>query len=123
MVQTVTIRKGEKIIYIHFSYNTDLIDIMREYKGWWFRKEKAWQFPLFKYDDLYNKLKEEKYNVRILKLEEKKLKEKPKLEQTSIDPWKNKTVVSVPGHCKECKQWHFLSKDGLCLQCRIKLEK
>jgi len=116
MVQRVVIRKNDNKIRVHFMYNPDLIDIMREHQGWWFRKEKCWQFPLWKFDAIYDHLKREKYSVEIRALEEKKKPEKQtKLE---IDYWLDKEVVSVPGNCKKCGEWHFLNKDGICVKCR-----
>ena len=124
MVQAVNIRKGEKIIRVHFIYNTDLIDIMREHGGWWFKIEKAWQFPIGKLDEIYNHLTNEKYNVHIIKLEEK---ERPKrvfkpIKQEPLDLLKNPDVVSIPGYCKECKQYHFIGRDGLCVKCWSKMK-
>ena len=122
MTQTVNIRKGEKIIRVHFMYNTDLIDIMREHDGWWFKREKAWQFPIGKLNEVYDHLTNEKYNVKIIKLEEK---ERPKrvfkpTKQEPLNMFKNSNVISIPGHCKECKQYHFIGKDGLCVKCWAK---
>ena len=71
MVQRVRIRKGEKKFLVHFMYNTDLVDIMNEHRGWWFKKEKAWQFPSWKFQEVYDDLKKNLYAVDILKLEEK----------------------------------------------------
>jgi len=116
MVQKVKIRKGEKIIRVHFMYNPDLIDIMREHKGWWFRKEKAWQFPLWKLEQLYDDLKKNHYNVEITKLIEKP-KKKDK-NQTKIDYWADKDVISVYGKCKKCGQGGFVGKNGLCVRCK-----
>jgi len=117
MVQTVNIRKGEKVIRVYFMYNVDLIDIMREHNGWWFRKEKCWQFPISKLESLYDHLTKEKYNVNITKLEESK--NKPQQTQIKINPW-TKDTVSVYGKnkCKKCKQVHFLDRQGLCPRCR-----
>ena len=124
MVQTVKIRKGEKIIRVHFMYNPDLVSIMREHNGWWFRKEKAWQFPVGKLSELRDHLVNEKYNVQIIKLEEKpkesakETHEMPK--QVPLDMFKNPDVISVPGHCKSCGQYHYLNREGFCLECRVK---
>jgi len=126
MVQTVKIRKGEKIIRVHFMYNTDLVDIMRDHNGWWFRKEKAWQFPVGKLTELRDHLTKEKYNVTITKLEETQErafrgKKSPiKTKQVPLDMFDNPDVVSVPGHCKSCKQYHYLDREGYCLECRVK---
>jgi len=127
MVQAVNIRKGENIIRVHFMYNTDLIDIMREHGGWWFKKEKAWQFPIGKLSEVYEHLTNKKYNVQIAKLEEK-VKEPVKKsfkikQQEPLNMFKNPDVVSIPGHCKKCGQYHFIGRDGLCIECWTKMEK
>ena len=125
MVQAVKIRKGEKIISVHFMYNTDLIDIMREHKGWWFKKEKGWQFPIGKLSELYEHLTNEKYNVQITKLEEKPKASKKVFKPTKQEPlnmFNTSGVVSIGGTCKECGQYHFIGKDGLCVECWSKLK-
>ena len=71
MVQKVIIRKGKDKILVYFMYNTDLIDIMRNHNGWWFRKEKAWQFPIRKFEELYDDLTNNRYKVEIRKEESK----------------------------------------------------
>ena len=92
MVQKVKIRKGEKVIRVHFIYNTDLVDIMREHRGWWFRKEKCWQFPLWKLEPLYDELTSKHYNVEITKLIEQ-----PKKEQKHYpNPWKTYIWAANP---------------------------
>lgn len=68
MVQRVRMRKGEKIILVHFMWNDDLVYIMREHNGWWNRKERAWQFPIWKFQEVYDDLKKNLYAVDILKL-------------------------------------------------------
>jgi len=65
MVQTVKIRKGEKSFKVHFMYNTDLVDIMNDNNGWWYRKERCWVFPNNKFDSLYDELTKKMYKVRI----------------------------------------------------------
>lgn len=122
MVQTVKIRKGEKVFRVSFMYNTDLIDIMREHQGWWYRKEKSWQFPHWKFDEVYDHLTDAHYNVTMGKLEIKK-KESKGPKQISIDYWKEPDVVSVAGHCKECGQWHFLNKEKLCTRCSLRMRR
>lgn len=52
-------------------YNDDLIDIMREHSGWWYKKERCWQFPVSKFSELYDDLKKNLYAVDVLNLEEK----------------------------------------------------
>ena len=68
MTQKVKIRKGEKIILVHFMWNDDLVDKMREHNGWWNNKERAWQFPLYKFEQIYDDLTKSLYRVEILKL-------------------------------------------------------
>jgi len=123
MVQTVKIRKEGNRIKINFMYNNDLIDIMREHGGWWFKKEKAWQFPIGKLTEVYDHLTNEKYNVQITKLEEKSKEAKKVFKPTKQEPldmFKNPDVVSIGGHCKECGQYHFIGRDGLCVECWTK---
>ncbi|GAH93250.1 unnamed protein product, partial [marine sediment metagenome] len=67
MTQTVTIIKSEKVFKVHFMYNNDLVDIMRKHKGWWIRYEKCWQFPLWKFEEFYDDLTNNKYKVEIRK--------------------------------------------------------
>jgi len=68
MVQTVKIRKGEKKFLVHFMWNDDLVDKMRDHNGWWNKKERAWQFPLYKFSEVYDDLTKSLYRVKILKL-------------------------------------------------------
>ena len=117
MVQTVKIRKGDKIIRVHFIYNTDLVDIMHDHRGWWFRQEKAWQFPLWKLEPLYDQLTKEHYRVEITKLiESPKKKSKPK-PLPKIDQWKEKDVMAVWGKCKKCGHVGYVNKNEICVRC------
>ena len=116
MVQTVKIRKGERIIRIHFMYNTDLVEIMQDHKGWFFRKERCWQFPLWKLEPLYDELTSKRYNVEITKLIEQPKKEDKK--QKKIDYWMDKDTVAVFGTCTKCGQRGFVGKDNLCVKCK-----
>ena len=67
MVQTVKIRKEGNRIKINFMYNNDLIDVMISHKGYYFKKEKAWIFPVYKQNELYNVLTDKHYNVIFVK--------------------------------------------------------
>jgi len=118
MVQKVKIRKGERIIRIHFLWNPDLVDIMHEHRGWWYRKEKCWQFPLWKLEPLYDELTDKHYNVEILKLIEKPKKEDKKQKKLEIDYWKDKDTVAVYDKCKICGVTGFVGKDGICARCK-----
>ena len=109
MVQTVKIRKGERVIRIHFMWNPDLVDIMQEHKGWFFKKERCWQFPLWKFESIYDELTNKLYRVEITKLVEQPKK---------IDYWKDKEVFLVYGECKKCDLDGFINKDELCSRCK-----
>jgi len=115
MVQKVIIRKGEKVFRVNFTYNPDLIDIMHDHNGWYFKKEKAWQFPLWKLENLYDELTGKLYKVEIKKLELKK-----KTEQTHIKPdyWKGDDVLAVWGKCKKCGYSGYVNKESLCVKCK-----
>jgi len=120
MTQTINIRKGEKIIRLNFTYNADLVDIMHSHNGWFFRKEKSWQFPIGKFEEVYDHLKKEKYSVNITKLDESKDKPEPKhklIQTTWEEYWKDKDTIAVGGTCKKCKEWHFVNKDKVCMRC------
>lgn len=67
MVQTVNIRKEGNRIKVNFMYNIDLLDIMRSHNGYYFKKEKAWIFPVYKQSELYNELTNKHYNVIFVK--------------------------------------------------------
>jgi len=67
MVQTVKIRKEGNRIKVNFMYNIDLLDIMRSHNGFYFKKEKAWIFPVYKQSELYNVLTDKHYNVIFVK--------------------------------------------------------
>ena len=72
MVQTVKFRKEGNRIKINFMYNNDIIDVMREHHGYYFKKEKAWIFPVYKQSELYNVLTDKHYNVIFVKSKEQK---------------------------------------------------
>jgi len=118
MPQKVKIRKGEKIIRIHFMWNPDLVEIMRDHKGWWYRKEKCWQFPLWKLEPIYDELTSKHYSVEITKLIEKPKKKDKNQTKLKIDYWKDKDVIQVYGKCKKCGQGGFIDKNGLCTRCK-----
>ena len=65
MVEKVTIIKKERSFKVRFPYNEDLIDIMREYDGWYFKNDKSWTFPLYKLSEIRDELIHEMYQVEI----------------------------------------------------------
>lgn len=116
MTQKVIIRKGEKVFRVNFIYNNDLIDIMHDHKGWYYKGEKAWQFQNWKFDTLYDDLTDKKYKVEIKKLI---IKEKPTTQKTlKIDYFKEPTVIAVWGKCKKCGHIGYVDKENLCVRCK-----
>jgi len=69
MQSPVRIRRNTKKFRVYFSYNEDLVDIMREFDGWYNRREKYWQFPIYKFQELYDKLKDSLYKVDLQSVE------------------------------------------------------
>lgn len=65
MQSPVKIKKLERSIRLSFSYNQDLVDIMREENGLWHRKTKTWIFPLSKLSHIRDVLTDNKYRVTI----------------------------------------------------------
>jgi len=64
MQPPVKMIKNDKIVKVSFSpYNSDLVEIMRDFNGWYTPKEKTWQFPLYKYQAIYDELKNRLYKV------------------------------------------------------------
>lgn len=110
MVKTVNIRKEGNKIKVNFSYDTDLVDIMRSHKGYFYRGEKAWVFPSHKYDAIRSELKSKHYDVRFVT---------SATQTTFATKRKEKSeVLSTFGHCKKCGEGAFCNKDGLCVRCK-----
>jgi len=115
MQSTIVIRETNKQIKVNFTYNIDLVEIMRKHNGYFFRKEKAWCFPKYKSDDIKKELQENKYTIKIKKEEEP---EKPKTIQKKIDVFADPDTIAVYGKCKSCKEGGFVDKNGLCVKCK-----
>jgi len=116
MAQTVNIRKEGTRIKVHFMYNTDLVDIMRDHSGYFFAKEKAWVFPASKFEELRSELIKRMYEVKIIKEEGQTQLPKQPI-QATFDSWKNPSTTFVAGHCKKCGKYGFCNKDGICGRC------
>ena len=103
MQQTVTIYrdKTNKKIKVKFIYNVDLLDVMREHKGWWNKKEKAWIFSLHKLPALQDNLSSKMYRIRIIT-------EKPTIPNEE---------VCVEGMCKKCYSLVLVNRKRLCKKC------
>lgn len=67
MAEKVYIEKDVDKIKLSFHYNTDLIDIMHDFNGWYIPSEKKWQFPLSKLSNIRETLKHKMYDVRLIK--------------------------------------------------------
>jgi len=64
MQPPVKIQKDEKKFRVSFyPYNEDLVEIMQEFSGWYNPREKYWQFPNYKFREVYDKLKDSLYKV------------------------------------------------------------
>lgn len=63
MAEKVRIIKFNKQIKVKFHYNEDLVEIMRDFDGYWNRKEKAWFFPAYKKSELRDELTKRMYEV------------------------------------------------------------
>ena len=107
--QTVKIYKSHNKIKVKFMYNDDLLDIMREFKGWYIKKDKAWVFPLHKLSDLRDRLVHEMYKVDIATEKTKT----PTIEES----FKDKDTVQVYGRCKKCGEGAFVNRERLCTKC------
>ncbi|MFW6130047.1 MAG: hypothetical protein ACOC56_02610 [Atribacterota bacterium] len=51
---------------VKFHYNEDLVEIMRDFNGFWNKKQKAWFLPAYKKSELRDELVRRMYNVVIL---------------------------------------------------------
>ena len=119
--QTVNIRIEGNQIKLNFIYNTDLVDIMHDHKGWFFYKEKAWVFPASKLGELRDELKRKMYIVKIIKDEgQRTIPERKAPVNRTLDDnvWNDKEVLFVAGKCKKCGQYGFIGKSGLCVRCK-----
>jgi len=117
MQPPVKIQKEGNHINVSFSYNEDLVDIMREQGGWYRYKQMSWMFPASRKSEIIDVLKEHLYRVTLLPDANKKVKE---VKQDSVsDRFKNQDIVSVWGLCKVCNQKKFVGKDCICGQCRM----
>lgn len=112
MGNKIKIIKREKQCFVYYKYDKTFIDIMRDNEGWWHRKDKAWTFPIYKTEDIYNQLKEEGYKVDLMR-EKPKKKPKKKKQVTPLNPsfedhFNDPDVIMVYHTCKQCKQKKFV---------------
>jgi len=119
MQSPVKIQKEGRHINVYFSYNEDLVEIMRDMDGWWIYKKMCWMFPASKKSEIIDKLKECKYKVNILPdvdYERKKVEYKYDIKKVFED----EDVTQVWGLCKKCNQKKFINKNCLCTECSVK---
>lgn len=119
MQPPVQIKKTERSLRVSFSYNSDLVDIMREEDGLWHRKDKNWIFPLSKLSQIREALVSKKYRVKIISEtnEEKSKRFNQRRKKSREELFKDKDIISVWGVCSSCKQECFIGKDGICTRC------
>lgn len=115
----VQIKKTQRSLRVSFSYNSDLVDIMREEDGLWHRKDKNWIFPLTKLSQIREALVSKKYKIKIIsetdKEKSKRFNQPRKKSREEL--FKDKDIISVWGVCSSCKQECFIGRDGICVKC------
>ena len=93
---------------VKFSYNPDIVSIMRSVKGYYIPKTKEWSFPSYKLDAVISTLKSNGFtNITI------------KQATSRFDKKENEEVIATLGYCKKCNQLNFINKFGLCPKCFI----
>ena len=118
MQPPVKIQKEGKHINVSFTYNSDLVDLMRELGGWYIYKKMCWMFPATRKQEVIDKIKDERYRVTVLEDKEPTVKEVK--QQPISERFKDPDVVSVWGLCKKCNEKKFVGIDCICGQCRMK---
>lgn len=66
MAEKVRIIKFKNQIKVKFHYNEDLVEIMRDFNGYYNKKEKAWFLHAYKKSELRDELVRRMYDVIIL---------------------------------------------------------
>jgi hypothetical protein len=117
MTQTINFRKDGNKLKLHFTYNEDIIDVMRAHKGYWYRKDKSWVFPESKRTDLYDELTGKGYNVEYLTPMTQSHLVVEKKKEIDVNP-KDEDFFMRAGYCIKCKTYGFCFKDGLCGRCK-----
>jgi len=54
--------------FIKFRYNPDVVEIMRAFNGRYDRKTKLWKIPSDTHKSLYEELKSQMYDVKIIRV-------------------------------------------------------
>jgi len=122
MQPPVKIIKSEKSFRVYFSYNSDLVELMKELDGWYMRSDKAWQFKLGLFTTVVDTLKKNLYTVDIKNKNsnDKSISTEVKQEKKyNYDGFKDNEVVSIFGKCKKCKLENFVNRNKLCATCNI----
>lgn len=64
MAEKVYFTKQDTNFIVKFHYNDDLVDIMRDFNGWYTPRNQTWKFPITKYEPLKSHLKKKYYEVK-----------------------------------------------------------
>lgn len=119
MQPPIRLTKTSQNLKVTFTYNNDIVNIMREQSGIWHKKKKAWFFPLDQYSDIREALISEGYTVTTFTEEDRKTpaKEYHYLQQLFDE---DDDLVSLWGTCKKCKHKKFINRGFLCTECSCK---
>lgn len=90
---------------------------MRDCEGWYFKKEKAWTFPIKRFQKVYDALKDAGYTVNTTMEVPKPSRER---KVTKKESFSNPDVIAVYDVCEKCGLDNFVGRDGLCSLCRSK---
>lgn len=115
MQPPIKIQTEGRHINVYFSYNTDIIEIMREHHGRWKRNDKCWTFPLTLKSKLIDTLQQKKYRVQIVS--SKEAQKKQVVDSTHY--FDDKDVILVWGLCKKCNQKKLIGQDCMCVKCSV----
>lgn len=125
MQTAVKMQREGKHVNVSFDYNSDLVEIMRELKGWWVYKKMCWMFPVSRLSEIRDVLTSKWYKVKILPEIKVKLKVKPKKipvkekipKKDTMEYFKDKDIVAVWNTCKKCGKESYVNNRKLCVRC------
>jgi len=118
MQPPIKIQKDGRHIDVKFSYNTDLVDIMRDLNGIWVYKRMCWMFPASMKSKLVEELKKNGYRVNILQ-DVKKKETKSNVVSTSFEErFNDPDVIGVYSNCVKCGEYASLDIKKRCFRCR-----
>lgn len=114
----IKIQVEGKHLNIWFSYNEDLVEIMKELNGWYISKTQMWMFPAYRLSEIRDLLISKKYRVTIVS---EKGPERSTAKVPSIDDRfkKNPNIVAIMGKCKSCGYTLFIDRQHSCTECSL----